>query len=78
MNNDERNVVHTNGSGLRVCGAMDQCSVWGPKALRNIVNCGFVLEALLFIRASENKEWKTQWTDFIHIRYLRVYPSRRI
>jgi hypothetical protein len=32
-----------------------------------------VLEALLFITASENMEQKTHWTDFIHTWYLRRF-----
>jgi hypothetical protein len=37
------------GVGLRVCGAQGQCSVRGPRALKNVVGCGCVLDASLFI-----------------------------
>jgi hypothetical protein len=33
--------------GLIVCGAPDQCSVRGPRALKNAVVCGCVLYAFL-------------------------------
>jgi hypothetical protein len=32
--------------------------VWGPRALKNVVHCGFVLDAILFIRAGQGKQWK--------------------
>jgi hypothetical protein len=35
--------------GLRVCGAQIQCSERGPRALKNVVGCGCVLDALLFM-----------------------------
>jgi hypothetical protein len=38
-----------NRGGLRVCGALGQCSVRGPRALKNVVGCGCVLDALLFM-----------------------------
>jgi hypothetical protein len=36
-------------AGKRVCGALGQCSVQGPRALKNVVGCGCVLDALLFM-----------------------------
>jgi hypothetical protein len=36
-------------AGLRVCGTLGQCSVRGPRALKNVVGCGCVLDALLFM-----------------------------
>jgi hypothetical protein len=36
--------------GLRVFGYIGQCLVRGPRALKNVVRYGFVLDPLLFIR----------------------------
>jgi hypothetical protein len=35
--------------GLTVCGALGQSSVRGPRALKNVVGCECVLDALLFV-----------------------------
>jgi hypothetical protein len=35
--------------GLRVCGALGQCSVRGLRALKNVVGCECELDALLFM-----------------------------
>jgi hypothetical protein len=39
--------------------AVGQCSVQGPRAVKNVMRCGCVLDFLLFIRTSEDREWKT-------------------
>jgi hypothetical protein len=35
--------------GLRVCGALGQCSLRSPRALKIVVGCGCELDALLFM-----------------------------
>jgi hypothetical protein len=35
--------------GLRVCKALGQCSVQGPRALKYLVGCECVLDALLLL-----------------------------
>jgi hypothetical protein len=48
--------------GLRVYGALYQLSVRGSRALKkNVVGCGCVLDALLFIGTNEDREWKTRF-----------------
>jgi hypothetical protein len=42
--------------GLRVCGALGQCTLRDPRALKNVVACSCVLEALLLIRINEDRE----------------------
>jgi hypothetical protein len=37
-------------------GGLAQCSVRGPRALKNLVGYGCVLDALLFTRANEDRE----------------------
>jgi hypothetical protein len=57
---------------LRVYGALDQCSVWGSRALKNVVGNGCVYHALLFIRTSECKEWKMR---LVHLKAIRILQS---
>lgn len=46
-------------SSLRAWGTLGQCSVRSLRALKNVVGCGCVLDTLLFITASEDREQKT-------------------
>jgi hypothetical protein len=47
----DNNLSSEGRGGLRVCGALGQCSVRGPRALKNVVGCVYVLEDLLLFNA---------------------------
>lgn len=50
---------------------IDQCPVRGLRALKNVMGCGFVVEASLFIQTNEDREGQTH-TDFVAPKNLGV------
>lgn len=55
------NFANESKSSFRVCGALGQCSVPGPRTLKNVVGYGRVLDSLLFTGTSVDREWKTYY-----------------
>jgi hypothetical protein len=62
---------HATRGGLRVCGALDKCSVQGPWALKNAVECGFMLDASLCMQC--RNAFVNHIYFFYHRSKLKIY-----